>query len=168
MKLQMMMLWTSCPILLLGALLCTCAGVHDMSPSCPFQTSEAKVIRFCGCFAIINAEGCKLKALIRRVLEFLHNQHLYQAWSSLFWFPWRWLICFLFDLDTLIGAVACIRDFISTVIQLIKALRVGGFFSLSRSLAHTFQSSAHIFCPITDNMWLYSISLGSPTSSRVL
>ena len=35
-----------------------------MSPSGPFQTSEAKVICFCGCNAIINTEGCKLRALV--------------------------------------------------------------------------------------------------------
>ena len=98
--------------------------------------------------------------------EVLHSQHLGQTGlpsSDVKWFTWR-----LPDEPTLIGAVARIRDFISTFIQFIKASRVADFFSLSRSLAQTFLSSEHIFCSIMESIWLLSISLGRPTSFRVL
>ena len=75
----------------------------------------------------------------------------------------HWLV----QLD-LKGAVARMRDLISTDIQFMSPCRVAGFLSRPRSHDHSFLSSMHIFYSIIDSMWLLSISLGTPTSLSIL
>ena len=95
-------------------------------------------------------------------VDTLHNQHLCRSSTAL-----KWLIRGLGGGG---GVLLWLRilDFISAVIEHINACNVAVLFSLSNSLAQTFLSSVHIFCSMIDNIWLLSISLGNPTSFKVL
>ena len=97
-------------------------------------------------------------------VETLQIQHLCFSWLSssvLKWLIDRWLE------SLLTGAMARIRDFISDVIQLSSPWRVPGFPSRSRSRDHTFLSSGPILRSIMVNIWLLSMSPGTPASFRV-
>ena len=102
-------------------------------------------------------------------VELLHSQHLWLVcFVSSPSCTWRWLTLHrLFELD-LKEAVACMRNFVSTDIHSMRSFSEADFPSCSRSLDHTFLSSAHIFCSIIDNIWLLSISWGTPTSLSAL
>ena len=98
-------------------------------------------------------------------VETLQIQHLCFSWllsSVLIWLIDRWLE------SLLTGAMARMRDFISDVIQLSSPWRVAGFPSCSRSRDHTFLSSGPILRSTMDNIWLLSMSPGTPTSFTVL
>ena len=95
-------------------------------------------------------------------LQYQHLYHFLLESSTLKRKTDLWL-----ELD-LNGAVARIRDFISTVIHFISPSKVALFPCRSRSRDQTFRSSAHIFCSMTHNIWLLSMSFWLPTSFRVL
>ena len=88
-----------------------------------FKKTETHLVGFGAFDAILDAKGCKCRALVEPVRKgFAHPA-----------FVPRWVVTvnsFVVD----VGAVARIYDFISTVIQLINACRVVGFFSLSPNL----------------------------------